>query len=66
MPLECLLCTQLLLEFSHGFSLAVSTQPCEGEPLLAKFSAVETEAQDRVLFVAELVRVDPGVLLSPS
>lgn len=52
--------------FSHRSSLAVSTQPCEGEQSLAQVAAVETEAQDRVLSVAELVRVEPGVLLQPS
>lgn len=41
-------------------------QPCEGGQSLAQVAAVETEAQDRVLSVAELVRVEPGVLLQPS
>ena len=44
----------------------VSTQPCDGEWSLAQVAAVETEAQGRVLSVAELVRVESGVLFQPS
>ena len=44
----------------------VSTQPCDEEWSLAQVAAVETEAQGRVPSVAELVRVEPGVLFQPG
>lgn len=54
------------LAFSHRPSLVVSTQPCDEEWSLAQVAAVETEAQGRVPSVAELVRVEPGVLFQPG